>query len=80
MDLKAREYPLNARQLKVLNKILDKGIENFEGGLSTKKYVSMTNSSIATAKRDITGLIDFGLIKRVKNSAGRNIRYILSVD
>ena len=77
---KAREYPLNARQLKVLNKILDKGIENFEGGLSTKKYVSMTNSSIATAKRDITGLIDFGLIKRVKNSAGRNIRYILSVD
>jgi len=58
---KAREYPLNVRQLKVLNKLLDKGIENFKGGLSTKKYANMVNTSIATAKRDITELVGYGL-------------------
>jgi len=71
----AREYPLNKRQLKVLNKLLDKGIENFEGGLSTKKYANMVNTSIPTAKRDITRLVDYGLIKQVEGSAGRNTRY-----
>ncbi len=77
---KAREYPLNKRQLKVLNKLLDKGIENFEGGLSTKKYANMVSTSIATAKRDITGLVDYGLIEQVEGSAGRNVRYAISVE
>ncbi|CAA6816531.1 MAG: Fic family protein [uncultured Sulfurovum sp.] len=74
---KAREYPLNERQLKVLNKLLDKGVENFEGGLSTKKYANMVSTSIPTAKRDITGLIDYGLIEQVEGSAGRNTRYVM---
>jgi len=74
---KAREYPLNERELKVLNKLLDKGVENFEGGLSTKKYASMTNSSVATAKRDISRLVGYGLIKQVEGSAGRNTRYTI---
>jgi Fic family protein len=74
---KARAYPLNERQLKVLNKLLDKGVENFEGGLSTKKYANMVSTSIATAKRDITGLVDYGLIEQVEGSAGRNVRYVL---
>ena len=75
---KAREYPLNERQLKVLNKLLDRGVENFEGGLSTKKYANMVSTSIATAKRDITQLVDYGLIKQVEGSAGRNIRYLIT--
>jgi Fic family protein len=75
---KAREYPLNERQLKVLNKLLDKGMDNFEGGLSTKKYANMVSTSIPTAKRDITGLVDYGLIERVEGSAGRNTRYVIS--
>jgi Fic family protein len=74
---KAREYSLNVRQLKVLNKLLDKGIGNFEGGLSTKKYASMVNTSIPTAKRDITELVGYGLIEQVEGSAGRNTRYII---
>ena len=77
---KAREYPLNERQLKVLNKLLDKGVEHFEGGLSTKKYANMVSTSIATAKRDITRLVDYGLIEQVKGSAGRNVRYVISID
>jgi len=74
---KAREYPLNERQLKVLNKILDKGVQKFEGGLSTKKYASMSKTSVPTAKRDITQLLDYGLIEQVEGSAGRNVRYII---
>ena len=76
---RARESPLNERQLKVLNRLLDKGIENFEGGLSTKKYAKMAKTSTPTAKRDITGLLDYGLIERVKGSAGRNIRYVIKL-
>jgi len=74
---KAREYPLNKREIKVLNKLLDKGVENFEGGLSTKKYASMANTSTATAKRDISKLVEYGLIKQVEGSNGRNTRYII---
>ncbi len=76
---RAREFTLNERQLKVINKVLDIGIEHFEGGLSTKKYASMTNTSIPTAKRDITQLIAYGLIHQVEGSAGRNTRYDLTV-
>ncbi len=74
---RAREYPLNERQLKVLNKLLDKGSQNFEGGLSTKKYAKMVSTSTATAKRDIGSLVDYGLIEQVEGSAGRNVRYRL---
>ena len=74
---RAREYPLNERQLKVLNKLLNKGSENFEGGLSTKKYAKMVSTSSATAKRDISTLVNYGLIKQVEGSAGRNVRYLI---
>jgi len=76
---RAREHPLNQRQLKVLNKILDKGIKNFEGGLSTKKYASMTNTSTPTAKRDITQLLNCGLIEQIEGTAGRNVRYMINL-
>jgi len=74
---RARAYPLNTRQLKALNKVLDKGIERFEGGLSTKKYARMTNTSTPTAKRDITQLLGYGLIEQVDGTAGRNVHYII---
>ncbi len=76
---RAREHPLNQRQLKVINKILDKGIKNFEGGLSTKKYASMTNTSTPTAKRDITQLLNYGLIEQIEGTAGRNVRYMINL-
>ena len=40
----------------------------------------MVSTSIATAKRDITGLVDYGLIEQVEGSAGRNVRYAISVE
>ena len=72
---RAREYTLNERQRKVIHKILNIGAENFEGGLSTKKYAKIVNTSIPTAKRDITLLIEYGLLEQVEGSAGRNTRY-----
>jgi Fic family protein len=74
-----RKQPLNERQIKVLNKILDMGNENFEGGLNTKKYISLTKVSKATAIRDITSLIEYGCIKQIDGTAGRNIRYEINV-
>jgi len=70
-----KDKPLNKRQIKVLNKILDLGSENFEGGISTKKYISITKTSKATATRDIVALVEFGCIRQIPNTAGRNVRY-----
>ncbi|MFK5937673.1 MAG: DUF4172 domain-containing protein [Sulfurimonas sp.] len=70
---------LNERQIKVLNKILDKGAENFEGGINTKKYISLTKVSKATAGRDIAQLVEFGCIEQIEGTQGRNIRYKVQV-
>ncbi len=74
-----RKHILNERQIKVLNKILNMGSENFEGGLNTKKYMSLTKISKATAVRDISELLEFGCIEQIEGTAGRNIKYIVKV-
>lgn len=76
---KHRNSSINERQTKVLNSILDKGIENFEGGISTKKYIKITGTTSATASRDIKGLVELGCIKQVEGTAGRNVRYEILV-
>jgi Fic family protein len=72
---KYKDYDLNSRQVKVLNKILDIGCENFLGGLSKKKYMSIADSASTTASRDIAQLIEYGCIRRIEGTNGRNIRY-----
>ncbi|NCB12370.1 MAG: Fic family protein [Erysipelotrichia bacterium] len=72
---KYRDKNLNARQIKVLNFILDIGIENFKGNLSKKKYMSISSSSSTTASRDISELLEIGCIKQVKGTLGRNVSY-----
>ncbi len=66
---------LNERQIKVLNRLADAGVGNFEGGLTAKKYMGMTKVSKATATRDIKELHTLGFIEQVTGSAGRNTRY-----
>ena len=56
------------------------GNENFEGGLNTKKYIALTKVSKATAIRDITSLIEYGCIKQIDGTQGRNIRYEVNVQ
>jgi len=77
---KHRNKALNERQIKVLNKILDIESENFEGGLNTKKYIALTKVSKATAVRDISQLVEFGCIKQIVGTAGRNIRYEINYN
>ena len=74
---RTREYPLNSRQIKVLNKLLDVGVDGFEGGLNTKKYIFIAKTSTATAKRDIADLVSKNLIEQVEGTAGRNVRYVI---
>jgi Fic family protein len=77
---RAREYALNTRQIKVLNKLLGAGVGGFEGGLNTKKYISIAKTSTATAKRDIADLVSKNLISQVEGTAGRNVRYVISYN
>ena len=48
---------LNARQRKALNRLLDAGPEGFEGGINTRKYMSLTKTSRATAYRELADLV-----------------------
>jgi len=62
---KNRDRDLNIRQIKVLNFILDIGIDNFKGTLSKKKYMSISGTSPTTASRDLSQLVEYGCIKQV---------------
>jgi len=72
---KHKESHLNARQTKVLNKILDMGRENFKGGLSRKKYTIIADTTTSTASRDIADLLEKKCIKQVEGTTGKNTRY-----
>ncbi len=74
---RCRNKSLNSRQLKVLTKVLDKG--HFEGGINTKKYISIAKTSRATAVRDIKELLEYGCIEQIEGSSGRNIRYRIRI-
>jgi Fic family protein len=67
---------LNERQRKVANRLLDAGPGNFEGGLTNRKYVSLTKVSRESAKRDIADLVEKGILKRNPGS-GRSVNYDL---
>ena len=73
-----RDKELNARQIKVLNKVLDIGIENFEGGITKSKYVSITKSSTSTASNDLKQLLDWKCIKQIEGTTGRGTRYTIA--
>jgi Fic family protein len=71
-----RHY-LDNRHVKVLEKIFDTGPEGFQGGMSAKKYMSITQFSKATATRDLQYLHENGLL--IKSGAGRSVRYGLNL-
>lgn len=64
----------NDRQRKMMNKLLD----NFDGKLTTSKWAKMTKSSQDTALRDITDLVDKGILVKA-NQGGRSSHYVLGV-
>lgn len=72
---RADALPINERQRKVLNRILD----GFEGPLTTSKWAKLAKCSQDTALRDITFLVERGLL--VKNrGGGRSTNYSLAME
>ena len=72
-----RSEELSPRQRKMLNVLLDAGPDGVEGGMSTRKYESLTGASRATSSRDLTELEDKGVLLRA--GSGRSTRYYLAI-
>jgi Fic family protein len=68
---------LNDRQLKVILKMLDKGVESFKGAMTAKKYISITKTSKATATRDLQYMASKGILK--PKGGGRSVHYELNL-
>lgn len=67
---------LNERQIKMITRMLGKGTEEFEGGMTTRKYASMNHCSRATAQRELADLRDKGILV-AGDSGGRSTSYSL---
>ncbi len=68
---------LNERQLRIVHRMFEEGTKGFEGGMSTKKYISITHTSKATATRDLKDMVE----KEAFDSfgSGRNPRYQINL-
>jgi Fic family protein len=64
---------MNARQIKLLNKLLD----GFEGKLTSSKWAAVAKCSQDTALRDISDLLDRGVLRR-SEASGRSTSYELT--
>lgn len=70
-----REIPMNERQVRVVNMIWD----GFTGKLTSSKWAKITKTSQATALRDITDLIEKGILTAAADG-GRSSNYLLKDD
>ncbi len=70
-----QSVPVNDRQRKILNLLLG----DFKGNLTTAKWAMIAKCSHDTALRDITGLIDDGVLKHGP-AGGRSTTYHLETD
>jgi Fic family protein len=66
--------PLNERQIKVLNRLLD----GFEGKLTTSKWAKIAKCSQDTAYRDILDLVERGALRK-DPGGGRSTSYSLVI-
>ena len=69
---RAAPMPLNERQIKVLNRLLD----GFEGKMTTSKWATIAKCSQDSASRDIATLIELGLMRKGE-AGGRSTNYEL---
>jgi len=67
------DHPLNERQRKVLNRLLD----GFEGKLTNAKWAALAKTSSDTALRDISDLMQRGILER-DAVGGRSTSYCLA--
>ncbi len=67
------QLQLNDRQLKAIKRMLREGPKGFEGGMTAKKYIRITQTSKATATRDLQKLLELDIF-RVEGE-GRSTSY-----
>lgn len=60
--LRNQAVDFNERQRKALNRLLDAGRDGFEGGINTRKYMSLTKTSRVTAYRELADLVGKGCL------------------
>ena len=63
---------MNERQIKLLNRLLD----GFDGKLTSSKWASIAKCSPDTALRDITQLLELGVLRKAAGG-GRSTGYEL---
>lgn len=68
---------LNERQRKVLNRLLDAGPDGFEGGITTRKYMSLAKTSRVTAYRELANLVEKGCLAPT-GKGGRSSGYVIT--
>jgi Fic family protein len=68
---------MNARQARVVARMFREGLDGFKGGLSAANYITIADTSRATATRDLQELVAIGALKQ----AGRlkSTRYQLNI-
>ena len=72
---KVNQQPVNDRQRKIINKLID----GFEGNMTSSKYAKIVKCSEDTALRDISTLVERGVL--IKNDAGgRSTSYSLAIE
>ena len=69
---------LNDRQAKMVSRVFAEGRKGFEGGITTRKYEVITKCPNRTASRDISDLVDRGILVPL-SGGGRAARYALIV-
>lgn len=68
---------LNDRQTQILRRMLEEGPDGFEGGMSAKKYMTITGASKATATRDLQDLAEKNIL--VPTGGGRSTHYQINL-
>jgi len=74
---RCNQHVLNERQKKMIHKVLSVLPEAFEGGMKINKYMSLTQTTRITAGRDLSDLVEKGLI--ISLGSGRGVHYQLNL-
>jgi len=74
-----RDQPLMPSQIKVLNRLLEGGEDNFPQGISAAQYQKVAKVSKATATRHLVALVACGCLEKLAGG-GRSTRYQISVN
>jgi Fic family protein len=68
---------MNERQEKVVARMFREGVDGFRGGLSAENYIAISQTSRATATRDLQDLVEKGAL--TKTGELRHTRYHLNL-